>query len=95
MQRVRVMRIGGFFYGIPLGVQPYLSQCFKSQVGSFQIVETSFRFFLNQHPLDLGIDCAVDITPLNFSFRRACLDVAAFPPTIFAFAYIFSCKDFY
>ena len=50
VQRVRVMRIGGFFYGIPLGVQPYLSQCFKSQVGSFQIVETSFRFFSESAP---------------------------------------------
>ena len=47
VQRVRVMRIGGFFYGIPLRVQPYLSQCFKGQVGSFQVVELCLRFFLN------------------------------------------------
>jgi hypothetical protein len=30
---------------VPQGVQPYLGQRFKGQVGSFQIVEARFRFF--------------------------------------------------
>ena len=34
VQCVRIMRIGGFFYTVPQGVQPYFSQCFKGQVGS-------------------------------------------------------------
>ena len=41
MQRVRIMRIGGFFYAVPLGVQPHLGQCFKGQVSSFQAVSYS------------------------------------------------------
>ena len=66
VQRVRVMRIGGFFYGIPLGTQPYLSQCVKGQVSSFQVVEPCLRFFLNQHPFDLCINCAIDVAPIEF-----------------------------
>jgi len=79
------MRIGGFFYGIPLGVQPYFSQCFKGQVGSFQVVEARLCFFLDQYPFDLCIGCAVDVAPLDLPLRRARLDVPAFPPTILAF----------
>ena len=84
------MRIGGFFYTVPQGMQPYLGQCFKGQVGSFQIVEARFRFFPNQYLLDLCIGRAINIAPLDFSFWRACLDVAAFPPTILAFMYVFA-----
>ena len=71
VQRVRVMRIGGFFYGIPLGAQPYLSQCFKGQVGSFQVVEPCLRSFLNQHPFDLHIGRSVNVTPLDLPLRCA------------------------
>ena len=46
VQGVRIMRIGGFFYTVPQGVQPYFSQCFKGQVGSFQVVEARLCFFL-------------------------------------------------
>ena len=84
------MRIGGFFYTVPQGVQPYFSQCFKGQVGSFQVVEARLCFFLDQHPFDLCIDYAVDVTPLDFALRRARLDVPAFPPTILAFVNVFS-----
>ena len=90
VQRVRIMRIGGFFYAVPQGVQPYLGQRFKGQVGSFQIVEARFRFFPNQYLLDLSIGRAINIAPLDFSFRRACLDVPAFPPVILAFVNVFS-----
>ena len=90
MQCVRIMRIGGFFYAVPQGVQPYLGQRFKGQVGSFQIVEARFRFFPNQYLLDLCIGRAINIAPLDFSFRRACLDVPAFPPAILAFVNVFS-----
>lgn len=90
VQCVRIMCIGGSFYAVPQGVQPYLGQRFKGQVGSFQIVEARFRFFPNQYLLDLCIGRAINIAPLDFSFRRACLDVPAFPPAILAFVNVFS-----
>ena len=90
VQCVRIMRISGFFYAVPQGVQPYLGQHFKGQVGSFQIVEARFRFFPNQYLLDLSIGRAINIAPLDFSFRRACLDVPAFPPVILTFVNVFS-----
>ena len=90
VQRVRVMRIGGFFYAVPLGAQPYLSQCFKCQVGSFQVVEPCLCFLLNQHTLDLSIDRAIDVAPLDLSLRCTRFDVAAFPPAILAFVNVFS-----
>ena len=68
VQRVRIMRIGGFFYTVFQGVQPYLGQRFKDQVCSFQIVKTCLCFLLNQHALDLCVDCAIDVAPLNFAF---------------------------
>ena len=90
VQCVRIMCIGGFFYSIPMGVQPHLGQRFKGQVGSFQIVEARVRFFPNQYLLDLCIDCALDVDPLNFTFRCARLDVPAFPPTVLTLANVFS-----
>ena len=90
VQRVRVMRMGGFFYGIPLGAQPYLSQCVKGQVSSFQIVEPRLCFLLNRHTFDLSIDRAIDVAPLDFPIRCTRFDVAAFPPTILAFVNVFS-----
>ena len=39
VQCVRIMRIGGFFYTVPQGVQPYLGQRFKGQVSSIQVVK--------------------------------------------------------
>ena len=84
------MRIGGFLYGVPLGVQPHLGQCFKGQVGPFQVIDARLRFFLDQHSFDLCIDRSVDIAPLNFAFRCTRFDVPAFPPAILAFANIFS-----
>ena len=90
VHRVRIMCIGGFFYGIPLGVQPYLSQCFKGQVGSFQIVEPRLSFLLDQHTFDLSIDRAIDVAPLDFPLRCTRFDVAAFPPAILAFVNVFS-----
>ena len=90
VQCVRIMCIGGFFYAVPQGVQPYLGQRFKGQVGSFQIVEARFRFFPNQHLLDLCIDCAIDVAPLNFTFRCTRFDVPAFPPTVLTLANVFS-----
>ena len=90
VQRVRIMRIGGFFYAVPQGVQPHLGQCFKGQVGSFQVVEACFCFLLNQRSFDFSIDRAIDVAPLDFSFLCARFDVAAFPPAILAFANIFS-----
>ena len=90
VQCVRIMCIGGFFYAVPQGVQPYLGQRFKGQVGSFQIVEARFRFFPNQYLLDLCIDCAIDVAPLNFTFRCTRLDVPAFPPTVLTLANVFS-----
>ena len=67
MQCVRIMRIGGFFYGVPLGVQPHLGQCFKGQVG-FQVIEARLRFFLDQRSFDFSIDRAIDVAPLDFTF---------------------------
>ena len=90
VQCVRIMRIGGFFYAVPQGMQPHLGQCFKGQVGSFQLVETSLCFLLDQHAFDLCIDRSVDVAPLDFAFRCTRFDIAAFPPAILAFAYIFS-----
>ena len=90
MQCVRIMRIGGFFYGVPLGVQPHFGQYFKGQVGPFQVIEARLRFFLDQHSFDLCIDRSVDIAPLNFAFRCTRFYVPAFPPAILAFANIFS-----
>ena len=90
VQCVRIMCIGGFFYAVPQGAQPYLGQRFKGQVGSFQIVEARFRFFPNQYLLDLSIGRAINIAPLNSVFRCACLDVSVFPPVILAFVNVFS-----
>ena len=90
VQGVRIMCIGGFFYTVPQGVQPYFSQRFKGQVGSFQVVEARLSFLLNQHTFDLSIDRAIDVAPLDFALRRARLDVPTFPPTILAFVNVFS-----
>ena len=46
--------------------------------------------FLDQHAFDLCIDRSVDVAPLDFAFRCTRFDIAAFPPAILAFAYIFS-----
>ena len=90
MQRVRIMRIGGFFYAVPQGVQPHLSQYFKGQVGSFQVVEACLCFLLNQHSFYICINCAIDVAPLDFAFLCARFDVSTFPPTILAFVNVFS-----
>ena len=90
VQRVRIMCIGGFFYAVPQGVQPYFSQRFKGQVGSFQVVEARLCFLLNEHPFDLCIDHSVDVAPLDFAFLCARFDVSTFPPTILAFVNVFS-----
>ena len=84
------MCVSWFFYTVFQGVQPNFGQCLKGQVGFFQVVKAGLRFFLDQHPLDLCVDRTVNIAPLNFAFRCACLDVPAFPPVILAFANIFS-----
>ena len=90
VQRVRIMRIGGFFYTVPQGMQPYLGQCFKGQVSSIQVVKARLGFPLNQHPFDLHIGRSVNVTPLDLPLRCARLDVPAFPPTVLTLANVFS-----
>ncbi|MFR5704285.1 MAG: hypothetical protein ACLUEF_00475 [Faecalibacterium prausnitzii] len=90
MQRVRIMRIGGFFYAVPQGVQPHLSQYFKGQVGSFQVVEACLCFLLNQHSFYICINCAIDVAPLDFAFLCARFDVSTLPPSIASLSDVFT-----
>ena len=90
VQCVRIMRIGGFFYTVPQGMQPYLGQCFKGQVSSIQDVKVRLGFPLNQHPFDLHIGRSVNVTPLDLPLRCARFDVPAFPPTVLTLANVFS-----
>ena len=56
----------------------------------FSDCRSPLPLFPNQYLLDLCIGRAINIAPLDFSFRRACLDVPAFPPVILAFVNVFS-----
>ena len=90
VQRVRIMRIGGFFYAVPQGMQPYLGQCFKGQVSLIQVVKARLGFPLDQHPFDLRIGRSVNVTPLDLPLRCARLDVPAFPSTVLTPTNVFS-----
>ena len=90
VQCVRIICIGGFFYTVPQGMQSYLGQCFKGQVGSIQVVKARLRLPLNWHPFNLRIGSTVDVVPLDFASLCTRFDIAAFPSTVLALANVFS-----
>ena len=56
----------------------------------FSDCRSPLPLFPNQYLLDLCIDCAIDVAPLNFTFRCTRLDVPTFPPTVLTLTNVFS-----